>query len=331
MALEKSYLVIVDLVSKAREKAVYKVNEILIKTYYSVGKYIYENTQNASYGDAYVDGLAEYFKQTHPEFKGFTKRNLYRMRQFYEMYFNDEKMKDIIIKVSWSNHLKIMSSCKSKEERYFYLELCAKEQYSARTLARQIQSSYYERFMLSRQNKVPALENADGHFSNQLLDTYVLEFLNLPRVYDEKDLRKSIVHNLRKFITEISSDLTFIGEEYRIQVGLHDYFIDLLFYHRGLSCLVVFELKTGEFKPEYVGKMNFYLEALDRTIKKPNENPSVGVILCASKDDEIVEIALNRSLSPTMVSKYELNLIDKKLLKSKLKECMNLLDNKDDE
>ena len=125
---------------------------------------------------------------------------------------------------------------------------------------------------------------------------------------------------MKDFILEIGRDFTFVGEEYRIQVGNHDYYIDLLFYHRGLMCLVAFELKIGEFQPEYVGKMNFYLEALDREIKKENENPSVGVILCASKDDEVVEFALSRSLSPTMVSEYKLKLIDKELLQKKLKE-----------
>ena len=118
--------------------------------------------------------------------------------------------------------------------------------------------------------------------------------------------------------------LLYISEEYRVQVGKHDYYIDLLFYHRGLSCLVAFELKIGEFKPEYVGKINLYLEALDREVRKENENPSVGVILCASKDDEVVEFALSRSLSPTMVSEYNLKLIDKKLLQRKLKEYIEL-------
>jgi hypothetical protein len=153
-----------------------------------------------------------------------------------------------------------------------------------------------------------------------------LDFLDLPETFSEENLQKSILHNLRSFILEIGKDFTFIGEEYRLQVGNHDYFVDLLFYHRGLSCLVAFELKIGEFKPEYVGKMGLYLEALDRDVKKKNENPSVGVILCAKKDDEVVEFALSRSLSPTMVSEYTLKLIDKKLLQDKLKEYVNLAD-----
>ena len=162
------------------------------------------------------------------------------------------------------------------------------------------------------------------------MDTYTLDFLDVPEIVSERDLQKSIIKNLKNFILEIGKDFTFIGEEYRLQVGNHDYFVDLLFYHRGLSCLVAFELKIGEFKPEYVGKVNLYLEALDREVKKPNENPSVGVILCAKKDDEVVEFALSRCLSPTMVSEYKLKLIDKKLLQNKLKEYIGLASDKED-
>ena len=162
---------------------------------------------------------------------------------------------------------------------------------------------------------------------NVFLDTYTLDFLDLPESVSERDFSSAIVNNLKNFILEIGKDFTFIGQEYRVQVGNHDYFIDLLFFHRGLSCLVAFELKIGEFKPEYVGKMNLYLEALDRDVKKANENPSVGVILCASKDDEVVEYALSRSLSPTLVSEYRLKLIDKKLLQRKLKEYVELAEN----
>ena len=163
------------------------------------------------------------------------------------------------------------------------------------------------------------------------MDTYTLDFLDVPENVTERDLQKSIIRNLKNFILEIGKDFTFIGEEYHIQVGNHDYYVDLLFYHRGLSCLVVFELKIGEFKPEYVGKVNLYLEALDREVKKPNENPSVGVILCAKKDDEVVEYALSRSLSPTMVSEYKLKLIDKKLLQDKLKEYIELATDNEEE
>ena len=233
-------------------------------------------------------------------------------------------MSTLLTQLSWSNHLKLLSACKSNDERLFYMQLCVKEGYSARELARQVDSGYYERYMLSKTNLYPTVSQAHDDTGNIFLDNYVLDFLDLPEKVSEKDLQKSILNNLKSFILEIGKDFTFIGEEYRVQVGNHDYYIDLLFYHRGLSCLVAFELKIGEFKPEYIGKVNFYLEALDREVRKENENPSVGVILCASKDDEVVEYALSRSLSPTMVSEYTLKLIDKKLLQEKLKEYVEL-------
>ena len=219
-----------------------------------------------------------------------------------------------------------MSASKSQEERRFYIELAVKERYSKRELERQMYSGYYERFMLSNGNMLPAIQKAKQETHNLFLDKYVLEFLDTPKGGNERDFQKSILENLKNFVLEIGKGFSFIGNEYRVQVRNHDYYIDLLFYHRGLSCLVAFELKIGEFKPEYVGKMNLYLEALDREVKKQTENPSVGVILCASKDDEVVEFALSRSLSPTMVSEYRLKLIDKSLLQRKLKEYIEIVE-----
>ncbi len=160
--------------------------------------------------------------------------------------------------------------------------------------------------------------------SSTFKDTYVLEFLNLPEPFMEKDLQKAIVKNMKKFILELGSDFIFAGESYRIQVGNNDYFIDLLFFHRDLRCLVAFELKIDDFKPEYLGKLNFYLEALDRDVKKEHENPSVGVILCKSKNDEVVEYALSRNMSPALIAEYHTKLIDKKILQKKLHELYEL-------
>ena len=198
----------------------------------------------------------------------------------------------------------------------------AKEHYSKRELERQIGTSYYERSMISAKKPMP--ESVSHDVRESILDTYVLEFLDLPEQFSEKNLRKAIIENLKQFILEFGRDFTFIGEEYRVQVGNTDFFIDLLFYNRALSCLVPIELKIGKFKPEHIGQINFYLEALDRDVKKPNENPSVGVILCASKDDAVVEYALSRSMSPTLVADYRLCLPDKTLLQNKLRELTEL-------
>ena len=311
---------IVKIIEGAKDRAYRKVNEELILMYQEVGKYISEKSKEASYGSNFVENVADFFSENYPDLKGFTRRGLYRMKQFYELYKDDEKVSPLVTQLSWTNHLKIMSGSKSKEERQFYIELAVREKYSKRELERQMDSGYYERYMLSSGESLPATQKAKKETHNLFMDNYVLEFLDAPKIGSERDFQKSILENLKNFILEIGKDFSFIGNEYRVQVGNHDYYIDLLFYHRGLSCLVAFELKIGEFKPEYIGKMNLYLEALDREVKKKTENPSVGVILCASKDDEVVEFALSRSLSPTMVSEYTLKLIDKNLLQRKLKE-----------
>ncbi|WP_343084380.1 PDDEXK nuclease domain-containing protein [Blautia producta] len=321
---------IIDIIESAKERAYRKVNEELILMYRDIGEYISRESKNAEYGDAFVERLADFFSENYPDLKGFNRRGLYRMKQFYEIYKDEEKVSPLVTQLSWTNHLKIMSACKTMEERIFYMNMCVKERLSKRELERQIDSGYFERYMLSQKTLTPAIEESKRATGNVFLDNYVLDFLDVPETVSECDLQKSIIRNLKDFILEIGKDFTFIGEEYRVQVGKHDYYIDLLFYHRGLSCLVAFELKIGEFKPEYVGKINLYLEALDREVKKEYENPSVGVILCASKDDEVVEFALSRSLSPTMVSEYNLKLIDKSLLQRKLKEYIELAETDSD-
>ena len=243
-------------------------------------------------------------------------------RGVYETYKDDEFVTPLVTQISWTNHLLIMSGSKTADERHFYMALCAKEHYSKRELERQIGTSYYERSMISAKKPMP--ESVSHDVRESILDTYVLEFLDLPEQFSEKNLRKAIIENLKQFILEFGRDFTFIGEEYRVQVGNTDFFIDLLFYNRALSCLVPIELKIGKFKPEHIGQINFYLEALDRDVKKPNENPSVGVILCASKDDAVVEYALSRSMSPTLVADYRLCLPDKTLLQNKLRELTEL-------
>jgi len=322
---------VVNIIESAKERAYRKVNEELITMYRDIGEYISKQSKNSSYGDAFVQKLADFFSENYPDLKGFNRRGLYRMKQFYELYQGEEKVSPLVTQLSWSNHLKIMSDCKTMDERIFYMNMCIKERLSKRELERQIDSGYYERYMLSQNPQSLALETAKKATGNIFLDNYVLDFLDVPDPMSEHDLQKSIIRNLKDFILEIGKDFTFVGEEYRVQVGNHDFFIDLLFYHRGLSCLVAFELKIGEFKPEYVGQINLYLEALDREVKKENENPSVGIILCASKDDEVVEFALSRSLSPTMVAEYNLKLIDKKLLQKKLKEYIELAKLTEDE
>lgn len=313
---------LIEIIETSRNNALRKVNEELICMYWSVGEYLSAESQNAVFGDKYIDNIAKEIQVMFPGIKGFNRRGLYRMKQFYELYKDNPTVSPLVTQISWTNHLLIMSGCKSDEEREFYIKLCIKESYSKRELERQMDSGYYERYMLSKEKLLP--EPIKGLKENPFMDSYVIEFLDLPKNFKESDLRKGLIRNMKEFILEVGKNFTFIDEEYRVQVGGEDFHIDLLFFHRGLQCLVAFELKIGKFKPEYISKMDFYLEALDRQKKKENENPSVGMILCASKDDEVVEYAMSRTLSPMMVAEYKLQLPDKAVLQKKLQELVNM-------
>ena len=319
--LDNRFEDIVYVIEQARENAYRKVNEELILMYQRVGQVLSEKSKSASYGDSYIDSLAEYIQTRFPGIKGFNRRGLYRMKQFYELYAGNEKVSPLVTQLSWTNHLLIMSGSKSDEEREFYIRLAIKERYSKRQLERQMDSGYYERYMLSQKKLLPEPIQSSR---NPFLDSYVVEFLDLPESFHENDFRKALVNGMRDFILELGKDFSFIGEEFPIQVGGEDYRIDLLFFHRVLRCLVAIELKVGKFKPEYVSKMDFYLEGLDRQVRKPDENPSVGLLLCASKNDEVVEYALSRTLSPMMISQYQLQLPDKNILRRKLQELSGL-------
>ena len=315
-----SYLI--KIIDESRQNALRKVNEELIRMYWQVGEFLSNESKNASFGDSYIDAIASEIQEAFPGIKGFNRRGLYRMKQFYETYADDEFVSALLTQISWTNHLAIMSKAKTAEERHFYITLCIKEAYSSRELERQMDSGYYERYMLSKEKLLP--EAIKGLKENPFLDSYVIEFLDLPKNFKEADLRKGLIQNMKEFILEVGKDFTFIDEEYKVQVGGEDFRIDLLFFHRGLQCLVAFELKIGKFKPEYISKMDFYLETLDRQKRKENENPSVGMILCASKDDEVVEYAMSRTMSPMMVAEYKLQLPDKAILQRKLQELINI-------
>ncbi len=319
--LSNEFSIVADIINNARDSAYRKVNEELILMYWNVGQFLSERVKSAHYGDSFLDSLADYIQNRFPGIKGFNRRGLYRMRQFYEAYADNPKVSPLVTQLTWTNHLLILSGSKTDEEREFYIRLAIKEHYSKRQLERQIQSSFYERYMLSQSTLLP--ESLPSKV-NPFLDSYVIEFLDLPDKYHENDFRKALIKGMRNFILELGKDFSFIDEEYKIQVGGEDYRIDLLFFHRTLRCLVAIELKLGKFIPEYVSKMDFYLEGLDRQVRKQHENPSVGLILCASKNDEVVEYAMSRTMSPMMVAEYQLQLPDKNILRRKLQELINL-------
>ncbi|MFQ5640985.1 MAG: YhcG family protein [bacterium] len=288
--------------------------------YYNVGKFVSEKVASAEWGTAVVDRLAQFIRENHPEIKGFTRRGLYRMKQFYESYKDSGFVTTLLTQIPWSAHLHILNKTKTIKEKEFYLRLAIKENLSVRELERQLNTAIFERSMLA--NKIVSALPSRLYDENIFKDTYVFEFLDLPKNYSEKNLRKALVRHLKDFILELGKGFSFVSEEYRVEVGNHDYYIDLLFFHRDLRCLVAVELKIEEFQPEFIGKMNFYLEALDRDVKKMHENPSVGILLCKGKNEEVVEFALARNISPTLIADYETKLIDKKLLREKLHELI---------
>jgi len=321
--MENRFTDIIELIKQSRTNAIRAVNAELINLFWNIGEYISKKIERSEWGDSVVAELAKFIQTHEPEIKGFSDKNIWRMKQFYETYKDFPKLSTLLREISWSHNLAIFSRCKTAEEREFYLNLSKQEGYSFRELDRQISASLFERTMIGNLKRSTALRESNHDLLNSFKDSYVFEFLNLPDPHSESDLQRGLVRQMKNFILELGKDFLFIGEEYKLQVGNSDFYLDLLFYHRGLQCLVVFELKADKFKPDHMGQLNFYLEALDRDVKKPNENPSIGVLLCKDKDSEVVEYALSRSLSSTMVSEYKTQLPDKKLLQQKLHELFD--------
>ncbi len=250
---------ILDLIASARQRAYQAVNTALIDLYWQVDEHLSRKLASAEWGEGVMPQLARHIATTYPGLRGFTRRNLFRMRQFYETYRDQQFVSPLVTQI----HPEALSIFK---------------------------------------------------------DSYLLEFLDLPAGHSETDLHQGLLLQLRDFLIELGRDFCFIGTEFPLQVGGRDFALDLLFFHRGLNCLVAIELKVGRFEPEYLGKLGFYLEALDRDAKKPHENPAIGVLLCASKDAEVVEYAMNRHLSPALIAEYQTQLPDKQLLQRKLHE-----------
>jgi predicted nuclease of restriction endonuclease-like (RecB) superfamily len=226
--------------------------------------------------------------------------------------------------ISWSGNLLILSRCKSPEEREFYLRLAHREGWDKRETGRQLRGALFERAVMGRPKVSPAVTQLHPDAEAIFKDSYLVDFLGLPEVHSEQELQTAIIVNLKRFLLELGRDFAFVGEQYLLPVGGQDFRLDLLFYHRELRSLIAIELKVDEFKPEYLGKLEFYLEALDRDVRKAHENPSIGVLLCASKDNEVVEYALSRAASPALIAEYQTRLPDRRTLQRKLHEFYEL-------
>jgi predicted nuclease of restriction endonuclease-like (RecB) superfamily len=319
--VEKSFAEVVGLIQQARKRAYQSVNSELVGLYWRIGEYISRKLEAAEWGEGVVNRLAKHLARTLPGLRGFTRRNLFRMRQFYEAYAGDKKVSPLVTQLPWTHNLIILGQAKRPEEREFYLRMAIKERWGKRELEQQFRQALFERTVLHPPKVAPAVRQIHGEAAAGVFkDAYVVEFLNLPDKHSEADLHQGLLAQLKMFLIELGRDFCFVGSEYPVQVGGRDFALDLLFFHRGLNCLVAIELKVDRFEPEYLGKLNFYLEALDRDARKPHENPAIGLLLCASKDSEVVEYALSRSLSPALIAEYQTQLPDKKLLAAKLHE-----------
>jgi len=319
-----------------------------LSTYWHIGFYLSRRLTENTYGKNVVTQLAEWLKQQDSSLKGYDWRSLYRMREFFEKWqtmdwsyvsptkvieyqvvempglFDEilgsvtpksSSMPMLLTKVSWTHHIEILRRTTTQEEMLFYLALSVRDRYTVQELRRQIKSSLFERQMLAKHTMLVPEHPQKSLMQEIFRDRYIFEFLDMKEPYSEHDLKKALIAQMKKFLLELGRDFLFIDEEMHLKVGMNDYFVDLVFFHRELQCLVAFDLKIEDFKPEHLGKMNFYLELLDRETRKPHENPSIGVVLCKTKNDEVVEIAMSRQLSPALVAAYETKFVDKNLLR----------------
>lgn len=327
---KKDFIKIYEMIAAAKSKALQQINSTLISLYLNIGNYISKKAEANSWGQAVVEELAQFIASQNVSLKGFSARNLWRMKKFYETYVEHPKLSALLSEISWTNHLHILSKTKTIDEKEFYIRLAVKHRYPERDFARLIDSGAFERTALADKKLSAALTELPGS-RGQFKDSYVFEFLNLSEDHQENDLRRALIKHMSKFLLELGPDFTLMGEEYAIQVGMKDFRIDLLMFHRGLNCIAALELKTVEFQPSHLGQLQFYLEALDQDLKKPHENPSIGILICKSKDDEVVKYAMNRNMSPTMIAEYETKLIDKKILQKKLHEISLSLEQRFDQ
>jgi len=311
---------VLAMIQAARVQTAAAVNTALIDLYWSIGQHISQKVAQDGWGQGTVTALAEYIRTRLPNARGFSAQNLWRMRQFFDTYQSNPKLSSLLRELPWTHNMLILSASKREEEREFYLRMARGQKWSSRELERQLAGALFERVALSPTKLSAPLRELHPDAASIFKDSYLVEFLDLPRGHSEADLHDALVAHLKEFLIELGRDFCFVGSHYPLQVGGDDFEIDLLFFHRGLNCLVDIELKIDRFRPEYLGKLNFYLEALDRDVKKPHENPAIGVLLCATKNEEVVEYALSRSASPAVIADYQTRLPDKKLLQAKLHE-----------
>ena len=289
-------------------QAMKAVNTELLALYTDIGKSIVEKQELYGWGKSVVKNLSKDLQKEFPGVSGFSTQNLWYMRQFYLEYKKNTKLQPLVGEIGWSHNIILISKCKDLLEREFYIKMTKKYGWTKNVLIHQIEGGAYEQFINNQTNFDKVLPEEYKHQAKLAVkDSYMFDFLELTEKHKEKELELSLIKNIRSFLQEMGGDFAFIGNQYKLKVGNKSYFIDLLLYHRKLKCLVAIELKVSEFIPEYAGKMQFYLAVLDDKVKLEEENPSIGIIVCKSKDRTEVEYALKRTSSPVGVADYSLS------------------------
>jgi predicted nuclease of restriction endonuclease-like (RecB) superfamily len=309
--LKKDYMTFLaevkERIRQSQYEALKAVNKELIQLYWDIGKMIVDRQKQYGWGKSIVENLAQDLQKEFPGMSGLSGRNLWYMRNFFLTYRDCPKLQPLVAEISWTHNLIIMEKCKNKLEREFYIRMTRKFGWSKNVLIHQIENKTYEKTLTSQTNFEKTLPaNLKHQAKLAVKDEYIFDFLELSEEHDEMELEMAILARVNKFLIEMNTMFAFLGNQYRLEINGKEYFVDMLLYHRHLKCLVAIELKVSEFKPEYVGKMQFYLSALDDKVRLPDENPSIGIIICKEKDRTIVEYALRDTSKSIGVATYKI-------------------------
>lgn len=355
---EQQFAEVVNIILQHRSRASRAVNEEVLLTAWSVGGYVSSKLKSEEWGSRVVTLLSEYIRSHYPDLKGYGRSNIYNMVMFYDEYSslsfqsiisqfisqefvqpktgqlvatkNDEfvqpktgQIPKLLTITTFTNHIEILSRCNSYEERLFYILYSHKERLNKRELDRCITNQTFSTLLGTKKNLSKGLLRTYPDAPIIFKDTVFVDFLGLPKKHSEAKLRNGLIQHIKEFILELGKDFLFVDQEYRLEVGASIFKADLLFFHRGIQALVAIECKRTKFHPRDLGQLEFYLEALDRDVKRSNENPSVGIILCPEADEVVVEYAMNRSMSPTLIAQYKRLLIPKERMQKLLNEFCN--------
>ncbi len=294
-------------ISSAQLRAAVAVNKELVLLYWQIGRDILNRQQQQGWGAKVIDSLAADLQQAFPEMKGFSSRNLKYMRTFAETYPDEQFVQQAVAQIPWGHNVRILDTVKNSDEREWYIQQTIQHGWSRNVLVHQIESQLYHRQGKAITNFNNTLPKPQSELAQQLLkDPYTFDFLNLREDFLERDLERALIQHIRNFLLELGVGFAFVGSQYHLEVGNEDFYIDLLFYHLRLRCYVVIDLKIEEFKPEFSGKMNFYVSAVDDLLRHPDDQPTIGIILCKSKNKVIAEYSLGDMHKPISVSTYQM-------------------------